>query len=141
MSAQAASHNVFTVTRMLFRAEGTGGQNQKLPLPSSPGKPCQSPGMPDRGWELHPCGRDQHRHLPQARRPRGPGLPVLTGARADRQLALGDPQLFPKPLRSSAARCSAKIASASGSGGRPSITNAFATAITPRDTGNSGLSG
>ena len=46
MSAQAASHNVLTVTRMLFRPEGTGGQNQKLPLPSSPGKPCQSPGMP-----------------------------------------------------------------------------------------------
>ena len=46
MSAQAASHKVLTVTRMLLRAEGTGGQNQKLPLPSSPGKPCQSPGMP-----------------------------------------------------------------------------------------------
>jgi hypothetical protein len=46
MSAQAASHNVLTVTRMLFRAEDTGGQNQKLPLPSSPGKPRQSPGMP-----------------------------------------------------------------------------------------------
>src|SRR4029079_11549944 len=46
ISAQAASHNVLTVTRRLFRAEATGGQNQKLPLPSSPGKPCQSPGMP-----------------------------------------------------------------------------------------------
>ena len=46
MSAQAASHNVLTVTRRLFRPEGTGGQNQKVPLPSSPGKPCQSPGMP-----------------------------------------------------------------------------------------------
>jgi hypothetical protein len=29
MSAQAASHSVLTVTRMLLRAEGTGGQNQK----------------------------------------------------------------------------------------------------------------
>jgi hypothetical protein len=46
MSAQAASHNVLTVTRMLFRPEGTGGQNQKVPLPSPPGKPRQSPGMP-----------------------------------------------------------------------------------------------
>jgi hypothetical protein len=46
MSAQAASHNVLTVTRMLFRAEGTGGQNQKLPWPSLPGKLCQSPGIP-----------------------------------------------------------------------------------------------
>ena len=34
MSAQAASHNVLTINRMLLRAEGTGGQNQKLPLPS-----------------------------------------------------------------------------------------------------------
>jgi hypothetical protein len=34
ISAQAASHNVLTVTRMLLRARVTGGQNQKLPLPS-----------------------------------------------------------------------------------------------------------
>jgi hypothetical protein len=48
------------------------------------------------------------------------------------------PQLSPKPWRSSSDRCSAKIASATGSGSRSSITNAFATAITPSDTGNSG---
>jgi hypothetical protein len=41
MSAQAASHNVLTVTRIALRAGGTGGQNQKLPLPSWPGKPRQ----------------------------------------------------------------------------------------------------
>jgi len=46
MSAQAASHKVLTVSRMLLRAEGTGGQNQKLPRPSPPGKPCQSPDLP-----------------------------------------------------------------------------------------------
>ena len=41
-----ASRGPVVVTRRLFRAEATGGQNQKLPLPSSPGKPRQSPGMP-----------------------------------------------------------------------------------------------
>ena len=46
MSAQPASHNVLTVTRMLLRAEGTGGQNQKVPLPSHPGKPRQQIGGP-----------------------------------------------------------------------------------------------
>jgi hypothetical protein len=45
-SAQAASHNVLTVTRMLLRAVPTGGQNQKVPLPSCAGAPRQSPGMP-----------------------------------------------------------------------------------------------
>ena len=40
----------------------------------------------------------------RSRRPRGPGLPVPMGARPDRQLALGDPQLSPKPWRSSADR-------------------------------------
>ena len=45
-SAQAASHNVLTVTRMRLRAVGTGGQKKKLPVPSSPGKPRQSPGTP-----------------------------------------------------------------------------------------------
>jgi hypothetical protein len=45
-SAQAASHNVLTVTRMRLRAVGTGGQKKKLPVPSFPGKPRQSPGMP-----------------------------------------------------------------------------------------------
>src|ERR1700741_4253841 len=44
-SAQAASHNVLTVTRMLLRAVGTGGQKKKLPVPSFPGEPRQSPGM------------------------------------------------------------------------------------------------
>jgi len=37
MSAQAASHRVLTVSRMLIRVASTGGQNQKLPLPSPPG--------------------------------------------------------------------------------------------------------
>jgi hypothetical protein len=45
-SAQAASHNVLTVTRMLLRAAPTGGQNQKVPLPSWPRPPRKSPGMP-----------------------------------------------------------------------------------------------
>lgn len=33
ISAQAASHKVLTVTRMLLQAGFTGGQSQKLPLP------------------------------------------------------------------------------------------------------------
>ena len=83
----------------------------------------------------HPRRRDQHRHLPQARRPRGPGLPVPMGARPDRQLALGDPPAVPEALAFQRRPVLAKIASASGSGSRPSITNAFATAITPATPG------
>ena len=51
------------------------------------------------------------------------------------------PHPFPRPLRSSASRCPARMASASGSGSRPSITNAFATAIRPSDVGSRGLPG
>ena len=79
-----------------------------------------------------------------SRRPAGPAVrdcqyPWAPGRTVSSPLVT--PQLSPKPWRSSSDRCSAKIASASGSGSRPSITNAFATAITPSDTGNSGLSG
>ena len=54
---------------------------------------------------------------------------------------LTTPQTFPKPLRSSARRCAAKIASARDSGKSPSITNAFATACRASETGNRGPSG
>lgn len=46
MSAHAASHRVLTITRMRFIAGAIGGQNHKLPLPSSDWEPCQLPGMP-----------------------------------------------------------------------------------------------
>ena len=79
-----------------------------------------------------------------SRRPAGPAVRDCQYSWAPGRTVsspLVTPQLFPKPWRSSADRCSAKIASASGSGSRPSITKAFATAMTPSDTGNSGLCG
>jgi hypothetical protein len=51
------------------------------------------------------------------------------------------PQAPPRPRRSSADLCSAKTASARGSGSKPSITNAFATTITRNESGNSGRCG
>ncbi len=51
------------------------------------------------------------------------------------------PQVSPKPSRSSADLWSARTASARGPGSRPSITNAFATAIRRSDSGYSGRCG
>ncbi len=73
-SAQAASHNVLTVTRRRLRAMGTGGQKKKLPVPSFPGKPRQSPGMP-----VYSCPGVVGGPHPEAWRDHGPVSPHTQG--------------------------------------------------------------